>query len=193
MSFIRSSSSLPSDSAGVAAYTSPCWCHNRLFSINLCLAMWSDISYSDSILLFWHLLHEHFTSRWSPAQASSRKFFAISNHSAECAPLSPNPSYISCRSWAIFNTVGSLHEGNLVFIVKVVELNAWQKSFNSTKASSLQREFTIYVFSSLQNNWNYMFLSNLIGTKNTTGCFWPTRGQKQPVEMFVPIKLHKCT
>jgi hypothetical protein len=37
--------------------------------------------------------------------------------------------------------------------------------------SSLQREFTVYVFSSSQNSWNYVRLSNLIGTKNITGCF----------------------
>jgi hypothetical protein len=30
-------------------------------------------------------------------------------------PLSLNLSYITCRSSAIFNTVGSLHDGNLVF------------------------------------------------------------------------------
>jgi hypothetical protein len=82
-------------------------------------------SYSYNILLFWHLLYSHFTSRRSPAKVSFTKLFAISNHSAECAPLSLNLSYIVCRSSANFNTVGLLREGNLnlVFTVKVVELN----------------------------------------------------------------------
>jgi hypothetical protein len=44
-------------------------------------------------------------SRWSLAKASIRKFFATLNHSTECAPLSLNPSYIVCRSSAIFNTI----------------------------------------------------------------------------------------
>jgi hypothetical protein len=155
--------------------------------------MWPNISYSDSILLFRHLLHRHFTSRRSPAKAIFRKFFAISNHSAECAPLLLNPSYIARRSSTIFITVSSLREGNLVFTVKVVELDGWQKSFNSTNVSSLQREFTVYVFSSSRNNWNYVCLSNLIGIKNATDCFWSTRGQKQLIAIFVPIKLNKRT
>jgi hypothetical protein len=155
--------------------------------------MWLDISYSDNILLFWHLLHGHFALRRSPAKASFRKFFATSNHSAECAPLSLNPSYIACWSSSIFNTISSLPEENLVFILKVVELDGWQNSFNSTKVSSLQREFTGYVFSSSWNNWNYVHLSNLIGIKNDTGCFWPTRDQKQLMAIFVPIKFNKRT
>jgi hypothetical protein len=64
----------------------------------------------------------------------------------------------------------------LVFIVKVFELDGWQKSFKSIKVSSLQQElgqndFTVYVFSSLQNDWNYVRLSNLIGTKIATRYF----------------------
>jgi hypothetical protein len=140
--------------------------------------MWLDISYSDNILLFDHLLHGHFASRRPPAKASFRKFFATSNHSTECAPLSLNPSYIVRQSSTIFNTVGLLCEENLVFTVKVAELDIWKKSCNSTKLSSLEHEFTIYVFSSLRNNWNYVHLSNLIGTNNATIYFWPTRGQK---------------
>jgi hypothetical protein len=155
--------------------------------------MWSNISYSDNILLFRYLLHGHFASRRSLAKASFRKFFAISNHSAECAPLSLNSSYIIHRSSIIFNTVGSLRKLNLTFTVKVLELDGWQKSFNSIKVSSLQHEFTIYIFSSSRNDWNYVRLSNLIGIRNVTDCFWPTRGQKQPMASFVPIKLHKCT
>jgi hypothetical protein len=154
--------------------------------------MWPHISYSDNILLFRHLLHGHFASRQSPTKASFRKFLTISNHSAESAPLSLNPSYIARLFYsAIFNTVVSLREGNLVFTVKVVELDGWQKSFNSTKVWSLQCEFTIYVFSSSQNNWNYLRLCNLIGTKIVIGCFWPTRGQKQPTTIFLPINLNK--
>jgi hypothetical protein len=155
--------------------------------------MWPDITYSNNIILFRHLLHWYFASRRTPAKASFTKFFAISNHSVECAPLSLNPSYIARRSSTIFNTVGSLCEENLVFTVKMVELDGWQKSFNSTNVSSLQREFTVYVFSASQNNWNCVCLSNLIGTKNSTDCFWQTRGQKQPMAIFVPIKLHKRT
>jgi hypothetical protein len=127
--------------------------------------------YSDNILLFWHLLRRHFASRRWPAKGSFRKFFATSNHSAKCAPLSLNLSYITHRSSAIFNTIGPLREGNLVFTVKVVELDGWQKSFNSTKVPNLQHEFTVYVFSSSWNNWNYVCLSNLIGTKNVTSSF----------------------
>jgi hypothetical protein len=65
------------------------------------------------------------------------------------------------------------------------------KEFQLQKVSSLQREFTIYVFSSLRNNWNYVRLPILIGTKNNTGYFWPTRSQKQPMAIFVSIKLNK--
>jgi hypothetical protein len=140
MSSIQFSSSFPFDSVGAGAYTSPCWCHTRQFGINSSLAMWSNISYADNILLFWHLLHGHFALRRSPAKASFRKFFAISNHSAECAPLLLNPSCITRRLSAIFNIVGLLHEGNLVFTINVFELDGWQKSFKSTNVSSLQQE-----------------------------------------------------
>jgi hypothetical protein len=124
-------------------------------------AMWLDISYSDNILLFRHLLHGHFASRCSPAKASFRKFFTISSHLVEWAPLSLNLSYIACRSLAIFNTVSSLHDENLVFIVNV----------SSLQQELRQSEFIVYVFSSSRNNWNYVHLSNLIGTKNVTSCF----------------------
>jgi hypothetical protein len=139
--------------------------------------MWLDISYSDNILLFWHLLHGHFASRWSPVKASFRKFFAISNHSTECVPLSLNLSYIAHRSLAIFNIVGSLHKRNLVFTVKV----------SSLQQELGQSEFIVYAFSSSQNDWNYVCLSNLIGTKNATSYFWLTRGQKQLMTNFVPM------
>jgi hypothetical protein len=155
--------------------------------------MWPDISYSDNILLFWHLLHGHFASRRLLAKASFRKFFTTLNHLPECAPLLLNLSYIAHWSSTIFNIVGLLREGNLVFIVKVVELHEWQNSFNSTNVSSLQRDFTIYIFSSSWNNWNYVRLPNLIGTKNATSCFWPTRDQKQLMSIFVPIKFNKRT
>jgi hypothetical protein len=61
------------------------------------------------------------------------------------------------HSSVIFNTIGSLHKGNLVFTVKVFELDECQKSFKSTKVSSVQQEleqseFTIYAFSSSQND-----------------------------------------
>jgi hypothetical protein len=98
MSSIQCSSSIPSDSAAAGAYTSLCWCHTSQFGINSYLAMWSDISYSDNNILFRHLFHGHFTSRRSPAKASFSKFFAISNHSTECATLLLNPSYIA-RRW----------------------------------------------------------------------------------------------
>jgi hypothetical protein len=68
------------------------------------------------------------------------------------------------------------YEGNLVFTVKVFRLIECQKSFKSTKVSSLQQElghseFTVYAFSSHHNDWNYVRLYNLIGTKIATSCF----------------------
>jgi hypothetical protein len=39
------------------------------------------------------------------------------------------------------------------------------KEFQLHRGVRLQREFIVCVFSSLWNNWNYVCLSNLIGTK----------------------------
>jgi hypothetical protein len=66
-----------------------------------------------------------------------------------------------------------------------------------------QSEFTTSTFSSLHNDWSYVRLCNLIGTNIATGCFWPLvgqkqlvaffLGQKQPMVIFVPIKLDRRT
>jgi hypothetical protein len=154
--------------------------------------MWLDVSYSNSILLIRHLLHGHFAPWWSPAKVSFRKFFATSNHSVESAPLSLNPPYIAHWSLAIFNTVGLLREGNLVFIVKVVELDGWQNSFNSTKVSSLQHEFTVYVFSSSHTNWNYVYLLNLIGTKKMSQVKIARKHLTSWLHFVVAKAKHRC-
>jgi hypothetical protein len=78
----------------------------------------------------------------SPTKASFRKFFSISNHSTEYASLSLNPLYITRQFSVIFNTVGSLYEGNLAFTVKVSSLQQKQG----------HNGFSVYAFSSLRND-----------------------------------------
>jgi hypothetical protein len=104
MSSIRSTLSFLSNSSATVGCTSPCWCHKRLFDINPFLAKWADIRYFDNILLFSHLLHGQLTS-WRPqAKANFKNSLTIWTHSAECLPMSLNPSYIARHSSAIFNT-----------------------------------------------------------------------------------------
>jgi hypothetical protein len=57
-----------------------------------------------------------------------------------------------------------------VFIVKVVELDD-DKRVSTREMCQAYSVSLLFVFSSSQNNWNYVCLSNLIGTKNATGCF----------------------
>jgi hypothetical protein len=50
---------------------------------------------------------------------------------------------------------------------KEFEVHKGVKPTTGTRES----EFTVYAFSSLWNDWNYVRLSNLIGTKNAISYF----------------------
>jgi hypothetical protein len=151
------------------------WCYG-VFRCPVSLrvvTLFRDIIYIKNILYSWHLVicecfWPHVWSKWSWVMHTMNTWFWHKNlvwqFDRVCAFITESVvhrlSVVSHFQYHRFDTWGKpgVHSQG-------VWLDECQKSFKSTKLSSLQQElgqseFTVYVFSFSWNDWNYVRLSN---------------------------------